>query len=252
LLATLASGYPAAATEIDALERTRQLARERTTPPGKPPDRAYTRGEERANVASHGIGVALSCIGLVLLVDQARLRGNAWHILSAAIFGTMLVLLYAASTAYHAIRPSSPRAKHAAKVVDHVCIYLLIAGSYTPFALVTLRSGLGWWLFGASWLLAALGAGAEAFWVYRPQWLSALAYVGMGWIAIFAIRPLAAALPPAGLWLLLGGGIVYTLGTIFYVMKRVRYMHAVWHGFVLGGSVCHFLAVILHVVPSAT
>jgi hemolysin III len=220
--------------------------------PSRAAHRAYTPGEELANVLSHGVGAALACAGLVLLVVQASLYGNAWHVVSGAVFGSMLVLLYAASTAYHAIHASATRAKHAAKVADHVCIYFLIAGSYTPFALVTLRSGLGWWLFGATWLLAAIGAGAEAFWVYRPKWLSALAYLGMGWIAIFAIRPLAAALPPAGLWLLLSGGIVYTLGTIFYVMKRVRYMHAVWHGFVIGGSVCHFLAVFLGIWPAAT
>jgi hemolysin III len=233
------------------LPGTTCLVPEGKTRPGRPTVPAYTRGEELANVATHGIGTALSCVALILLVIQASLHGNAWHIVSGAIFGSMLVLLYAASTLYHAIGPSSPRAKHAAKVGDHVCIYLLIAGSYTPFALVTLRSGLGWWLFGAAWLLAAIGAGAEAFWTYRPKWLSVLAYVGMGWIAIFAIRPLTAALAPAGLWLLFAGGIVYTLGTIFYVMKRVPYTHAVWHGFVIGGSVCHFLAVILHVVPSA-
>ena len=233
---------------VDATEHARDTAAQS----GRPARRAYRPGEELANVVSHGFGTALACVGLVLLVVRAALHGTAWHIVSGAVFGSTLVLLYAASTAYHAIPTSAARAKHAAKVADHVCIYLLIAGSYTPFALVTLRSGLGWWLFGATWLIAAIGVGAEAFWVYRPKWLSALAYLGMGWIAIFAIRPLAAALPPAGLWLLLAGGIAYTLGTIFYVMKRVPYMHAVWHGFVIGGSVCHFLAVFLGVWPSAT
>jgi hemolysin III len=160
-----------------------------------------------------------------------------------------LILLYAGSTLYHAI--PFPRARHVFKMVDHSAIYLLIAGSYTPFTLVTLRSSGGWWMFAVVWALAAIGIAAEAFWTYRPRWLSAAVYLFMGWLAVFMISPMRASLAPAGLWLLVAGGLCYTLGTIFYVYKRVPYFHMVWHLWVLAGSVCHFLAVLLYVVPAA-
>jgi hemolysin III len=210
---------------------------------------AYSPGEELANVATHGLGAIASGAGLAILLVYSAWFGDAWHVVSTAIFGATMILLYAASTVYHA--SSSPRTRHAAKVLDHASIYLLIAGSYTPFTLLALRGPLGWGLFAAVWGLALVGVGLEAFWVYRPKWVSAVIYLAMGWMVVLAGRPLVEALPPGALHLLVAGGLLYSLGTIFYVMKRVKYAHAVWHGFVLGGSTCHFLAVVLLVLPVA-
>lgn len=207
----------------------------------------YSAGEEIANAITHGIGVAASVVGLTLLMVFASLWGNAWHIVSTAVFGVTLILLYTASTLYHSL--AHPNAKRIFKILDHSGIYLLIAGTYTPFTLVTLRGPWGWSLFGTVWGLALLGIAFEAFWLYRPKWSSALIYIGMGWIVVIAIKPLVASLPRGGLWLLFAGGLAYTGGTVFYVMKRVRYMHALWHLWVLAGSVCHFLSIILYVIP---
>jgi hemolysin III len=209
----------------------------------------YSLGEEIANSLTHGLGTALSIAGLTLLVAMASIFGDGFHVASAIVYGISLVLLYTASTLYHAI--PFPRARHALKILDHSSIYVLIAGTYTPFTLVTLREAGGWWLFGIIWGLAVLGIALEAAWVYRPKWLSAAVYVAMGWLVIFRIGDLSANLPPAGIALLVAGGVTYTLGTAFYVLKRVRYTHAVWHVFVLGGSICHFLAVHLYVLPPA-
>ncbi len=214
--------------------------------PGRP-RHAYSLGEEIANAVTHGVGIALSIAGLTLLIVLASLYGDRWQVASAIVYGVSLVLLYAASTLYHSL--PMPRVKHVLKVLDHSAIYLLIGGTYTPFTLVTLRGAGGLWLFGIVWGLAVAGIALEAFWVYRPKWISALVYIAMGWLVIGMVRPLVAALPAAGLWLLVAGGLSYTLGTAFYVLKRLRYTHAVWHGFVLGGSVCQFLAVALYVVP---
>lgn len=207
----------------------------------------YSLGEEIANAITHGIGAALSVAALVTLVFIAALWGNGWHLASAIVYGVTMFLLYIASTLYHAI--TYEKARRVFKVIDHAGIYLLIAGTYTPFTLVTIRDEGGWWLFAVVWGLAALGIGLEAFWTYRPKWLSALVYLGMGWLAIFAIKPIAANLETAGLWLLIGGGLAYSLGTIFYVLKRVKFMHAIWHLWVLAGSLLHFLAVMLYVFP---
>jgi hemolysin III len=209
--------------------------------------RSYSAGEEIAHVATHGAGAILSGAALAILVVLAAQLGDAWHVVSTAIYGTTLVLLYTASTVYHGVR--SPRAKHVARIIDHAAIYLLIAGTYTPFTLVTLRGHSGWLLFGTVWGLAVLGVIFEASWVGRPKWLSAAVYLAMGWMVVVATSSLLAALAAPGLWLLLAGGLAYTFGTVFYAMPRVRYMHAVWHVFVLGGSVCHFLSVALYVIP---
>ena len=217
------------------------------TPAAPPRARAYPGGEEIANAATHGLGAASAVGGLSLLVVFALRHGDGWHLASAIVYGLSLVLLYASSTLYHGV--PQPRAKHVFRILDHASIYLLIAGSYTPFALVTLRAHGGFWIFGVIWGLALAGVAAEAFWVHRPKWLSALVYVGLGWLAVVMIRPLAAGLPRPGLWLLVAGGLAYTLGTAFYVLKRRRYAHAVWHLFVLGGSTCHFLAIFLFVLP---
>lgn len=207
----------------------------------------YSLGEEIANAITHGIGAALSVAALVTLVFIAALWGNGWHLASAIVYGVTMFLLYIASTLYHAI--THEKARRVFKIIDHAGIYLLIAGTYTPFTLVTIRDEGGWWLFSVVWALAALGIALEAFWTYRPKWLSALVYLGMGWLAIFAIKPIAANLETAGLWLLISGGLAYSLGTIFYVLKRVKFMHAIWHLWVLAGSLLHFLAVMLYVFP---
>jgi len=209
--------------------------------------RDYTVGEEIASSVTHGIGAALAIAGLVVVVAAAALKGSAWHVASTAIYGASLVLLYLASTLYHAIR--QPAAKRVLKVLDHMGIYLLIAGTYTPFTLVTLRGAWGWSIFGVIWALAILGMSAEAFWVRRPRWVSAVVYIAMGWIMIIAIRPLTASLAAPGVRLVVAGGVAYTVGTVFYLWKSVRYMHAVWHAWVVAGSVFHFLAVLRHVVP---
>jgi hemolysin III len=207
----------------------------------------YTAGEEIANVVTHALGAVLSVVGLAILVEFSARFGTAWHVATGAVFGAMLIFLYTASTLYHAV--PGPRAKHVMKILDHAGIYLLIAGTYTPITLVTLRGAWGWGLFAAVWTLAVVGIALEAAWVYRPKWLSAVVFLAMGWMVMLASRQLVAALPRSGLVLLMAGGLFYSLGTVFYVMKRVPYMHAVWHVFVLGGSVCHFFAVALYVIP---
>ncbi|MBI5547949.1 MAG: hemolysin III family protein [Deltaproteobacteria bacterium] len=208
---------------------------------------AYTFGEEVANAVTHGVGAAVSIAALTLMVAFAVLWGDAWCLAGSIVFGVALLLQYLFSALYHAI--PHPRAKHVLKVLDHTSIYLLIAGTYTPFTLITLREAGGPWLFAIIWAIAVAGVAMEAFWVYRPRWSTAVGYVLMGWLIIFMVKPLLERLPVAGFALMLGGGIVYTAGTLFYVLKRVRYMHAVWHLFVIGGSVCHFLAVAMYVLP---
>jgi hemolysin III len=214
---------------------------------GERSSRDYTVGEEIANSVTHGVGIAFSIVALTLLVGEAVLYGDSWALSGGIVFGISLILLYTGSTLYHAI--PFPRARHVFKIMDHSAIYLLIAGSYTPFTLVTMRAHGGWWMFGVVWTLAAIGISTEAFWAYRPRWLSAAVYLFMGWLAVFMIGPMRASLAPAGLWLLVAGGLCYTLGTVFYVYKKVPYFHMVWHLWVLAGSVCHFLAVLLYVVP---
>lgn len=211
-----------------------------------PPE--YSVGEEIANSVTHGLGLLLSIAGLVVLVVLACLRGNVWHIVSSSIYGSTLILLYTSSTLYHSI--PLPRVKHVSKIIDHSTIYLLIAGTYTPFTLVTLRGSWGWTLFGLVWGLALAGIVLEAFWVYRPRAVSALVYLGMGWLVIIAVKPLLANLSAGGLWLLVAGGLSYTAGVAFYVLKKVRYMHFIWHVFVLAGSIIHFFSVMLYVLPA--
>jgi hemolysin III len=209
--------------------------------------RAYSLGEEIANSVIHGIGVVLSVAALTMLIIFGAMSGDTVKLAAGIVYGISLVLEYTASTLYHSL--TSERGKYVFKILDHCGIYLLIAGSYTPFLLVTLGGRTGWIMFAAIWGIAIAGIAVEAFWVFRPRWISALTYLGMGWLVVLAIGPLTAALPPGGLWLLVAGGLAYTLGTIFYVLKKVPYMHAIWHLFVLAGSICHFLAVVLFVMP---
>lgn len=196
------------------------------------------------------MGTALSVAGLAVLVTLASLRGDAWSVTSTAIFGTTLVLLYTASTLYHSFR--GERIKRLLRKFDHAAIFLLIAGTYTPFVLVSLRGPWGWSLFGVIWGLAIAGVTVKCWFTGRFEVLSTLLYIAMGWLVVIALRPMLHAVTPAGLWLLLAGGLSYTVGTAFYAWSRLPYHHAVWHLFVLGGSVCHFFAVLVAVVPSAS
>ena len=209
----------------------------------------YSLAEEIAHAATHGVGLVLSIGALVVLVVFASLRGDPWLIVSSSIYGATLVLLYAASTFYHAI--SAPRAKRVLASLDHAAIYLLIAGTYTPFTLVNLRGGWGWTLFGLVWGLALFGILLEAFAKQRMRALSLVLYLGLGWLAAIAVKPLLDSVAPGGLVLLLLGGLAYTGGVVFYVWKRLPYNHAVWHVFVLAGSAFHFFAVLFYVIPGA-
>ncbi len=208
--------------------------------------RTYSVGEEVANAVTHGLGALFGIVAFTLLVTFAARNDDPRQLASAIVFGLSLVLLYTASTLYHSF--PWPRVKHIFKVLDHAGIYLLIAGTYTPFTLVTLADEGGWRMFILVWGLALVGISLEGLWTYRPGWLSAAVYLGMGWLAVLMIGPLRENLDPVGLWLLVAGGLAYTLGTIFYVLKSVPYMHAVWHVFVLAGSACHVLAVMLAVI----
>lgn len=208
--------------------------------------RGYTLGEEIANGTTHGVGVGLAVAGLVILTVFAVLANDGYKLASAIVLGVSLILAYTTSTLYHSV--PHPKAKHVFKILDHCSIYLLIAGTYTPFCLVTLREANGWWLFGIVWGFAVVGISLEAFWTYRPRWLSALVYLAMGWLIVVSFGPLAERLEPGGLWLLVAGGLAYTIGVLFYVLERIKYMHAVWHLWVLAGSVFHFLAVLLYVI----
>ena len=198
---------------------------------------------------THGLGAALSAAGLVVLVTLSSLRGDAWRIAATAIFGATLVLLYASSTLYHSFRDE--RTKRLLRKFDHAAIFLLIAGTYTPFLLVNLRGPWGWSLFGVIWALAVAGVALKFRFTGRFRVGSTLLYIGMGWLVVIALRPMQGAVPAAALWLLLAGGLCYTVGTVFYLWKRLPYHHAVWHLFVLGGSACHFFSVYAAVIPRA-
>ena len=216
--------------------------------PGHDTDRSplcQSHAEEVANAVTHGIGAVASVVALVLMLVVAE---GPWEIVCAAIFGSSLVILYLSSTLYHSF--SGPRLKNLFQVLDHAAIYLLIAGTYTPFMLITLRGPLGWTIFGIIWGLALAGIIVKAVMTNRREhWISTALYVFMGWFVVAALPSLIKALPPAGLWLLVAGGLSYTLGVVFFALEnRLRFAHAIWHLFVLGGSTCHVLAVALHVL----
>ncbi|TCV91708.1 PAQR family membrane homeostasis protein TrhA [Biostraticola tofi] len=207
---------------------------------------SYTLAEEIANSISHGIGVVLGIIGLVLMLDQAGETGaSITAITSYSLYGGSIILLYLASTLYHAI--GHPPAKRWLKKLDHCAIYLLIAGTYTPFLLVGLNSPLAKGLMWVIWGMALLGVVFKLLFSHRFKVLSLITYVGMGWLSLVVIYQLALRLPAGGIALLAAGGIIYTLGVVFYVCERIPYNHAIWHGFVLGGSLCHFLSIYLYV-----
>jgi len=210
-------------------------------------ERRYSLGEEIANGVTHGAGALLSIAALVLLVVFSVLRGGVLYIVSYSVFGASLIILYTMSTLYHSI--TAPRAKRVLEVLDHSSIYILIAGTYTAFALTALPAAMGWWLFGIVWGLAALGIALKAVYFDRFKLLSVLGYVAMGWLIAPAFGELRKSLPPESLIFLVAGGVAYTVGAIFYVMKRVKWFHAIWHLFVLAGSACHFFSA-LFALPS--
>ncbi|MEO6006305.1 MAG: hemolysin III family protein [Opitutus sp.] len=209
----------------------------------------YSVAEERANILTHGFGVVLSVAGLVLLMAASAENGDGWHLLGCGIFGAALVLLYVTSTLYHACRDAEMKQRW--RKVDHAGIFLLIAGSYTPFLLVNLRGPWGWSLLAIIWALGLVGMALKFWFAGHFRIFSTLIYVGMGWLVLLVLRPVMAVLPMPGVWLLVIGGLFYTCGTVFYLWKRLPYHHAVWHVFVLAGSVCHWWAVFKYVIPDA-
>lgn len=209
---------------------------------------SYSRREELAHAVSHGVGIGLAIAALAILVTAAASRGDAWHVSTAAVFGSTLILMYVTSTLYHAI--PHPRAKRILRVLDHAAIYLLIAGTYTPFTLGPLRGPWGWALFALVWTGALAGIAFKCLALGRAPIASVVLYVALGWSAVLAFGPLARALPVAGFALLVGGGLCYTLGLIFFAWKSLRFHHAIWHLFVLAGSVLHFFAVLGYAIPA--
>ena len=197
--------------------------------------------EEIANAMTHGLAATAALAGGAVLITLAAIYGDGWQLASAIVFGVTLLLLYVASTLYHAIQ--HPVAKGRLKVFDHCAIYLLIAGTYTPFTLVGLRGAWGWGLFSAIWTLAVAGVIFKLFYTGRFKRLSTLIYIAMGWLVLVAIKPMWASLDSWTLGWLFAGGAFYTLGTIFYHRESIPYSHAIWHMFVIGGSVCHFVSV---------
>lgn len=218
--------------------------------PGTPTaeHQGQTLAEEIANAITHGAGLGLAIAGLIVLVYKSATAGDAWQIVSSSVYGATLVTMYLASTLYHGVQ--KPKIKKMMRRFDHAAIYLLIAGTYTPFTLVTLRGGWGWTLFGLVWGLGFVGI------IYKvaaknglKRWkLSAGLYVGMGWLALIAIKPLFENVPSGGLAWLVAGGLSYTGGVAFYAMDHKDFYHAVWHLFVLGGSACHFFAIYFYVI----
>ena len=208
----------------------------------------YTLSEELINSISHGIGTGLSVTALVLCVVQAAINGNAWGVVSSCIYGASLVMLYCMSTLYHAI--TNRTARKVFRVFDHTSIFFLIAGTYTPICLVTLNGGLGWTLFGIVWAMAVLGIVLNAINVDKFRKFSLVCYIGMGWAVLIGIKTVIEKLPTEGFQLLLWGGVLYTVGVIFYALKKFRYMHCVWHFFVLAGSILHFFCIYSYVLPT--
>lgn len=208
----------------------------------------YSTAEEIANSASHGLGLLLSVFGLYLLLDKAFvLQADTLSIVSYIVYAVSLILLYLASTLYHAI--PSVTAKKSLKIFDHCAIYLLIAGTYTPFLLIALRTPLAMGLMAVLWGLSIIGIVAKIVFIHRFKKLSLLTYLAMGWSSLIVIYQLAMSLSTGGLVLLALGGVIYSLGVVFYVNKRIPYNHAIWHLFVLGGSICHFCAIYFYITP---
>lgn len=211
------------------------------------PAQPYSAKEEIANYLTHGFGIALSLFGFGALLTLAIVRGDAWSIASASIYGLALILLYTSSTLYHAFR--NPTIKRKLRILDHCAIFILIAGTYTPFMLISLRATLwGSILFVTIWLCAAVGIVLKLFFTGRYELFSTIMYVAMGWLVIIAIKPMLESVPLPGLWWLVAGGITYSVGAAFYCWERLPFHHSLWHIFVLGGSICHYIAICFYVV----
>jgi hemolysin III len=207
----------------------------------------YSLREDFANSITHGAGIILSIVGMCVLIALASIYGNAWHVVSCTIYGSTLVFLYTASTLYHSIQLD--KAKSVFRVLDHATIFLLIAGTYTPFTLVNLRGPWGWSLFGVIWGLAVIGILFQTTMLRKGAMVSVAFYVAMGWVVLVAIKPMLSFVDTGGLVLLLLGGVAYTIGVLFYAWRQMPYNHAVWHVFVLAGSAFHFFAILLYVIP---
>lgn len=211
------------------------------------PKKFYTVGEEIFNSVTHGVGALLAVAGLVILVVESALFGDGWALASSLVYGITLIILYVMSTLYHSF--TGPRVKAVFRIFDHCTIYLLIAGTYTPLCLVTLREDGGFWLFGVVWAAAVLGVVLNAVSLERFKVFSYISYVAMGWVAVFAMEPLLRLLPWPALVLLFSGGICYTGGLVFFAVRK-KFMHSIWHLFVLAGSVLHYLMIALYISPS--
>lgn len=207
----------------------------------------YPPIEEKINILSHAAGFVLSLAALVLLVMRATRYGDVWDVVSAGIFGASLIILYAASTVYHSAK--KPELRKRLRIIDHASIYVLIAGTYTPFTLITLNGSIGWVIFGTAWGLALTGIILKLFFTGKYNLISTLMYVFMGWVIIFAIKPLINNLPLDGLLWLFAGGMAYTTGAVLYSIKKIKFNHAIFHMFVLIGSFSHFMAVFFYVLP---
>lgn len=214
-------------------------------------DSRYYRRVHIANTLTCGFGWLLSLAGMVALLVHASRNGNSWHLASSVIYGSSLVIAYAAFTLYHIFK-FDERWGLLVRILDHSTIYVLIAGTYTPFTLVHLRGNWGWTLFIAVWGLTAAGIVFKIFFVHRFKILAPLLYLGMGWLLLLAIKPAIELIPRKGLELLLAGGLCYSFGLVFYAWKRLLFHHAIWHTFVLAGSICHYFAIYFHVIPHAT
>lgn len=211
------------------------------------PKRDYSVAEEVAHAVTHGIAAVASVVALAVMVGLASVHGSALHVAAVSVYGASLIVLYTASTLYHSIR--IPRARKFLHTLDHAAIYLLIAGSYTPFALVTLEGRLGWLLFGIVWTLATAGVVFKLFFTGRFNKLSVALYLGMGWLVVLFGKPVLTALPTGGLVLLAAGGLSYSVGAIFYLWRSLPFNHTIWHIFVVAGSALQFLAVLYYVIP---
>lgn len=209
--------------------------------------RELSRSEEIMNAVSHGIGVILGITALIVLLVTASHSGSVWHIVSYSIYGASLIFLYLASTLYHSMPRG--RVKDIFKIVDHSAIFLLIAGCYTPITLIALRGALGWTIFGIVWGIAIAGIFLKIFCIKKFKMMSTIMYIAMGWIIIFAIKPLVEILNTKSLMFLVAGGLTYTIGAIFYSLKGMKFNHTIWHIFVLGGSVLHFFTM-LYLLPN--
>ena len=210
----------------------------------------YSVAEELVHAITHGIGVILSIVGLSWMLYVSINVADPWRIVASSIYGVTLITLFLASTLYHSMYAS--RHREIFKLLDHCAIYLLIAGTYTPFLLVAMRSSTGWWIFGTIWALATAGIVKKLWFRHRFPKIALASYLVMGWLIVVAAPQVAEAIGPHGMAWLVAGGVSYSVGAIFYVVERIPFNHAIWHVFVLVGGICHFLGVALHVLPATS